>query len=219
MGETRIEENKEMTMKPSEGIILCEDGAYRWAYDLNLFTNPTILLMIWKIFGFICFGLWVFITLLSLGDHNFWWDGFLESLKVFGIFLGGMFALSLLGYLVYAIIQGGKYCVLFEMDEQGVSHTQVPKQFKKAQIMATILGLTASGSGKIGTLGTAILAGSKSSSYTRWEYTRSVYCYRHTHVIKVNELMQKNQVYASKEDFDFVRNYIVTRCTKAKIKG
>jgi hypothetical protein len=36
------------------------------------------------------------------------------------------------------------------------------------------------------------------------------------HVIKVNQLFEHNQVYVRKEDFDFVYNYIKSRCPKAK---
>jgi hypothetical protein len=41
---------------------------------------------------------------------------------------------------------------------------------------------------------------------------------RRMNTIKVNERFQKNRVYVSDEDFDFVYDYITSRCTNAKIK-
>ncbi len=201
---------------PSGEILLGPDGVYRWAYDFKLFKNPTILLLLWKIFGFIALGIYVFVFFLSLGDHGFWFEGFFELTKVFVFFMLGMMALTLLGYLVYAIIMGGKYCVLFEMDEKGVTHTQAPKQFKKAQVFSAITAVTAT---DVGTLGTAILAGSKSASHSEWRLVKSISCHPHTCVIKVNAPLNKNQVYAAKEDFAFVRDYIVSHCPNAKLKG
>ena len=52
------------------------------------------------------------------------------------LMLGVMTGLTILGYIVYVLMVGGKYIVLFEMDEEGVTHTQQPKQFTKAKALA-----------------------------------------------------------------------------------
>ena len=36
-----------------QGVQLCEDGKYRWIYALNMWTNPSILILIFKIFFWI----------------------------------------------------------------------------------------------------------------------------------------------------------------------
>lgn len=87
-----IEKDRHGNQNPVQGgITLCADGVYRWGYELKLLKNPTILFVIFKIFGWIIFGLWLFITLLSINDNNFWWDGFLDGLKGFGIVTAIMF--------------------------------------------------------------------------------------------------------------------------------
>ena len=40
--------------KISNNITLCNDGKYRWIYEMSLFKNPTIFFLIWKIFFFNC---------------------------------------------------------------------------------------------------------------------------------------------------------------------
>lgn len=210
-----ISDTGSRAVTPSGEIILGSDGVYRWAYDMNILTNPTIFITVWKVFAF-SFGLvFVFVCFLDMSSRNFWFEGFLELVKVFGLIILGMTVLLAVALIIYAAIMGGKYCVLFEMNEKGVKHIQAPKQFKKAQVMALILGVT---SKNIGRKGQALLIASKSESHSEWRVVRSISCHPRTHVIKVNELLEKNQVYVGPEDFEFVKNYIISHCPNAKIK-
>lgn len=200
------------------GITLCPDGKYRWVYELKLLKNPAILFVIWKILGGAFSGVWLFVTLLSLGDTHFCWDGFWSETKMFALLTASMLALSLIAYLLYAAVMGGKYCVLFEMDENGIRHTQAPRQFQKAQLLAAITALSGMKSGHISTVGTGLLAGSKASSYSEWRLVKSIAVHPRLNLIKVNAPLNKNQVYAEASDFAFVRQYILTHCAEAKLR-
>ena len=200
------------------GITLCPDGKYCWVYELKLLKNPAILCVIWKIIVGAFLGVWLFVMLLSLGDTHFWWDGFWSEAKMFALLTALMLALSLLAYLFYAAVMGGKYCVLFEMDENGIRHTQAPRQFKKAQLLAAITALSGMKSGHIGTVGTGLLAGSKVSSCSEWHLVKSIAVHPRLNLIKVNAPLNKNQVYAEDTDFAFVRQYILTHCAEAKLR-
>lgn len=200
------------------GITLCPDGKYCWVYELKLLKNPAILCVIWKIIVGAFLGVWLFVMLLSLGDTHFWWDGFWSEAKMFALLTALMLALSLLANLFYAAVMGGKYCVLFEMDENGIRHTQAPRQFKKAQLLAAITALSGMKSGHIGTVGTGLLAGSKVSSYSEWHLVKSIAVHPRLNLIKVNAPLNKNQVYAEDTDFAFVRQYILTHCAEAKLR-
>ena len=200
------------------GITLCPDGKYCWVYELKLLKNPAILCVIWKIIVGAFLGVWLFVMLLSLGDTHFWWDGFWSEAKMFALLTALRLALSLLAYLFYAAVMGGKYCVLFEMDENGIRHTQAPRQFKKAQLLAAITALSGMKSGHIGTVGTGLLAGSKVSSYSEWHLVKSIAVHPRLNLIKVNAPLNKNQVYAEDTDFAFVRQYILTHCAEAKLR-
>ena len=50
--------------------------------------------------------------------------------------------------------------------------------------------------------------------YSEFGKVRSVKACRRRNLIKVNEVLNHNQVYAEKEDFDFVLNYISSRVPK-----
>lgn len=195
-----------------------EDGVYRWIYELNMLRNPSILFVVWKVLALSLSAVWIFVILLSVGDSGFWWNGFWSETKGFVVVLVGLLVLGGLGYLFYATIMGGKYCVLFEMDEQGISHTQLPRQFHKAKelsVMTVLLGLAA---GKPGVAGTGLLAASRQSMTSEWSKVKSVAAYPRRNLIKVNALLSKNQVYVSNQDFDFVKEFIEAHCVNAEIR-
>ena len=167
----------------SKNITFDSDGVYRWAYELNLYKNPTILFLIWKIFGGILLALWLFMVVLEVIDDNLSLDNLFELTVGLLLFSLGFGLICLLGYLLYALIMGGKYCVLFEMDDNAMA-------------------------GRPGVVGTGMLAGARTSMYTSFADVRSVESCPGRNLIKVNELLNKNQVYAEDEDFDFVLNFI-----------
>ena len=191
-------------------IQLCADGKYRWVYELNMLTNPIIFWTVLKVLG----GVWLFlyVFMLIFGDFATFWEAF----RIFAYVMAGIVALSLMGYLVVAAMYKGKYVVLFEMDEDGISHTQMPRQYKKAQVLSAFTVLAGLASVKPSTVGAGILAATKNSSTSVFENVRKVKARRRLHVIKVNQLLNKNQVYVPDEDFDFVYDFIKSRCPHAK---
>lgn len=217
MDENQIKISQEENSE--ENIILGSDGVYRWRYDLSLFKNPVILFMIWKIMIGIFIGIWIFVILISVQNVNFFSKGFLEISKVFGGLIVGILFLSSLSYFIYSIMMGGKYCVLFEMDERGLRHIQLPKQFQKARLLSEVLTFAGAASGDMTAMGSGILSGGKMSSYSQWDLVRNIVIKPKRNLIKLNSFLSKNQVYIESEDFDFVKNYILTHCEHAKIYG
>lgn len=196
-------------------VRLCDDGKYRWVYEMNMLTNPTIFLTVFKIFLYIILAGWlIFGTFLYLIHGDL--EGFLDMSKGMLVALAIMAGLTLLGVLFLAVLYGGKYVVLFEMDEQEIKHIQLPRQVKKAQaisLLTTLVGLAAK---KPTTAGAGLLAAGKSSSTSVYANVRRVVARRNLHLIKVNQLLNKNQIYVPDEDFDFVYEFIKSRCIHAK---
>ena len=196
-------------------IRLCDDGKYRWVYELNLIKNPVIAFTVFKIFagiilaGWIIFGFFIYVI---HGD----WEGLWGMTKAMLIALAIFAVLTILGVLVVAWIYGGKYVVLFEMDEKQIKHIQLPRQFKKAQALGILAALAGAASGKPSVAGAGLLAASKQSSTSVFENVSRVKARRCLNLIKVNQLLNHNQIYVPKKDFDFVFNYIKSRCPKAK---
>lgn len=198
-----------------ERVRLCKDGKYRWVYEMNMLTNPTIFLTVFKVFAGIVIGMFLvfgFFLYVIHGD----WNGLLDMAKAMLLVMAIFTGLTILGVLLVAIIYKGKYIVLFEMDDKKVSHIQVPEQFKKAQKLGAITAMAGAARGNLTMAGSGMLAASKNASTSIFYRVRRVKPRRWLHVIKVNQRLNKNQVYVTNEDFDFVYHYIKSHCPNAK---
>ena len=179
---------------------------YIWYYEMSLFKNMTILKTLIKV----CIGVCLFLNLglqllFLMADGSLDLDFFIVSCCLYSPIL---IALILLGYLVYCAIMKGSYCVVFEMDEQGISHTQVARQFKKAQVAGAITAVLGALSGSLSIAGTGILAGSRNSLYTEFSKIDSMKLNKKQDVIYLRSRAFHNQIYVPKQHFDDVVNYI-----------
>ncbi len=197
----------------SRNIVLCADGKYRWTYDMSLYRNPSLFLLVWKTLFFIVlaiFGCVMVADVISWGTRNLF-----SNLTFLFFFLVGMTVVVGLGYLLYAAVMGGKYRVLFEMDEAGINHMQVPEQAKKARAISAFTVAAGLFSKRLTTVGVGINA-ARTQMYSDFSKVRTVKAYPHSHTIKVGGLLSHNQVYAAAEDFDFVLDYILSNCPNLK---
>lgn len=201
-------------MDAPKNITLCADGKYRWTYEFNMLKNPMILLTIFKIFFFIDVGLFVFLNLLDLFGGRFSTENLLEIGRTALIMLGIFFALSLIAYFILAFLYGRKYCVCFVMDEKGVTHIQMTKQFKKAQAIAWVTTMAGIAGGSPGTAGAGLLAGTKNSQASDFSKVKKMKVSRRFNTVKLDSPFSHNQIYAEAEDLDFIVNYIGERIPK-----
>jgi hypothetical protein len=196
-------------------VRLCSDGKYRWAYEMNLLKNPTIFWTVLKVM-MISWGIvWLFGLIVALFQGDLDLQYFLFWLKLMGILFGVLIALTVVGILITAAILG-KYVVLFEMDEKQVTHIQMPRQVKKAEVIGLITVLVGMAAKSHTAMGAGMLAAAKTKSTSEFVNVRRVKGRRRLNLIKVNQLFNKNQVYVADEDFDFVYDYIKSRCINAK---
>ena len=199
-------------------VKLYPDGKYRWVYEVPMLKNPTILFDVYKVLG-ISFGIvWLFNVLLiscedGLNFRNLWsiTSGFLILMLVFLV----------IGYVAHFIVawyNGWKYVVLFTLDEKEVVHQQMPRQVEKAKVLGALTALVGSLAGKPGVMGAGVLAASRSTSTSVLANVASLVPRRRLHLIKVNQLLNKNRIFVPDEDFDFVYNFLCQHCPKAKKK-
>ena len=218
MKDTIIKTAQDLENKTYQGkeVRLCNDGKYRWAYEMHLLKNPTIFLTVLKVLMISVGIVWLFGMIITVfqGDMDLEW--FMFWLKTIGIVLGIFVGLAIISILIMAAILKGKYVVLFEMDEKEVVHIQMPRQVKKAEVIGWITVLVGAMAKNPTTIGAGMLAASKSKSTSVFANVRHVRACRWRNLIKVNQLLNKNQVYVSAEDFDFVYNFIKSHCTNAK---
>lgn len=188
-----------------------------WFYEYNMWKNLEVLFTIVKVF-MICILAPVFVVFCcKIGD------GFIEacvmSLKIYVIILGIIMALIIITYPIIVLIKGGKYIVLFEMDELGISHKEMDKEFKKTQAFTAIGIIIGAVTKNSSVLGANILAGVHQSIYSNFKKVRKVIVKRKRNTIKlITSDMYNNQIYVDNENFEYVLNYILERCPKNVVR-
>ena len=83
----------------------------------------------------------------------------------------------------------------------------------KQIVRVSLVGIAAK---RPSTAGAGVLAASRSKSTSVFANVRRIKPRRAFNVIKVNQLLDRNQVYVPKEDFDFVLDFIRKHCPNAK---
>ena len=192
-------------------VLKCSDGKYRWMYELSMFSNPTIFITLCKIVGIALGFMFVLGVILGITDGN-GMEGFISEMKMFLIVFVIMTGLILISYPITVLMLGGKYVVFFEMDEEGVTHYQAPRQFKKAQAIGVMSMLAGALTRNLSTFALGTYVSAVNSMTSTWSKVKSVKSVPKRNVIYVNELLFKNQVYAADEDYAFVDNFIRTHC-------
>lgn len=198
-------------MEIPKSVTMCEDGKIRWAYELPMMKTMTILVTVWKVLA-IALCLPYLITLVG-ALKDFWKITF-----VFFMIYAGIVVVSLIAYTILAASYGWHYCVVFEMDDEGIVHQQQQKQFKKAEAIAAIEMIAGAASGNPARTGQGLLIATKSSIFSRFSMVKSVKINERQGLIKLDYLLSHNQIYVEPDAFSFVADYIEKRCTNAKIK-
>lgn len=211
----RCEEKSFQGNEVTENITLCRDGKYRWVYELNMLKNPVILLTVLKIIGIVFLVIFAFLFLIELFDGTspveFFQnvaDGFMDNPSIPITVILILIGVIILSYFIVGAQYGWKYCVLFEMDDEGVKHIMMPRQIQKKNLLADIGILAGILAGSPSVIGSNMMAKAKNSSFSSFAHVKKVKVLRRFHTIKVNEPLEKNQVYAETKDFDFILNFI-----------
>lgn len=201
---------------PDERVRQFSDGKYRWVYEMSLFKNPTLFILIWKIFFFIVLGIFAFMMIMNAIEwSDFFPDMFLNDLKICGYVVAGMTVLVGISYLIYAAIMGGKYIVEFEMDEEGINHKQIAAQARKAEKLGEAVELAGALTGNLNMTAAGMNA-QRTEMYSEFSKVRKIKTSPRRGVMKLNAPFNHNQVYAVREDFEFVKDYILSRCVNVK---
>ena len=191
-------------------------GFYRWRYDLNLLKDPSVFFMVWRIFFFIYLGVFAVTNIVDfIRFDDFYPERLLYNLRFLGYTFIGMNVLIILGYLIYALIMRGKYCMEFAMDEKGILNIQISSQAKDSCVVSGHTFMIALEKGSLTAVGIAINS-ARSEMYSDFSKVTSVKAYKKRNLIKVNSKLSHNRIYCKQEDLDFVLDYITSNCKNLK---
>lgn len=200
----------------SANITFGPDHCYHWTHELNMYTNPTLLITVYKFFGVVILICWLLLSSIIIFSEGL--EGVWGITKGISIIIPIFLVLGLIAYYIIALMYGGKYIVKFTMNEKEIVHEQEIQQQKKAQKLGCIIAVLGLFSKNPGRVGQGLLVASHSTTTSKYKTVKTINGKRKRNVIYVNQTLTKNQVYVADEDYDFVYEYISSRCVNAKIK-
>ncbi len=200
--------------KKSE-IYFGQRGNISWIYEYNLWKEVAVFITILKVLllSTLFPALVIFFVTLE--------EGFLKAIQVMAYvyFITGVIILCLLmvSYIIVAIINGGKYIVLFELDEFGVNHIQMPHQYKKNNVLSMIGVVFGAIANNYTAIGANLLSISKKNMYTDFKKVKKIIINKKKKIIYLNETFNKNQIYIQANDFDYIKEIILSKSKNAKV--
>lgn len=218
LGEEPDGTERVLTQDPSlpEGIFRDDSGTYHWVYHLDMLRNPVLLLVLLKIMLYICGGIGLAIFLLTWLNHN----TFAEAAKGFAIVffgIGGFLALiTCFSYWIVIKMHGGSYMVEHLMTEDRIEHLQTQEereQSRKLEAFVFVLGMLSDDPGAMG-----LAMGAQEEMTSRYADVKKIAAARKHDLIKVNNVLQHNHIYAYPHQYEFVWSYLTEHCPGAKIK-
>ncbi|MBQ9910868.1 MAG: hypothetical protein IJM50_05180 [Lachnospiraceae bacterium] len=191
-----------------------QKGKYHWIYELPMRKSFFLLFEVWRVLLLAAAIVGIFMLIAGLITGNGFKDALL-SLAVPAICLGIMLLLSIPAYWIVTKANNGKYTVLFEMDEEGIDHTQIKTDKAKALDFLTIMvgGL----SNQATTTAAGALSATGGSLYSRFSNVGRIKSDPKKNLIRLNGPLVRNMIYVAPEDFAFVLDFIVKRCPNARV--
>ena len=193
-----------------------DHGVWFWVYKLPMYQNFAILRTYLKAMGICLFLIFAFIAFLFVKDGN----AVSELLTLLGIFVGVFAAVALISVLCYlgvAKLFGGYYVHIFKMDENSITLSRSSAQDR----IAEAIGAFAAASGAVGNNPGLVIAGLAQNSSeivsTKFGDVISLKFDRQHGEIRVHSFLTWYSVFVSREDFDFVAEYMRNHCEKARI--
>ena len=197
------------------GIERLEDGTLGWTYSQSLWSNPTILYTTLKVMMIAVVIILLLIGGLSAIEGDFDPEFFLYM--TVGLIVGA-FILSLIGYAVYAAVSGGKYNMLFFMNDDVVVHMAMPKEAKRGDRINDIAVLVGVLTGNPTLTGMGMANSGRNTLESNFADVKSIVQDRSHDLIKVRAGLKFNQIYASPAQYDFVLSHIASRCPGIRVE-
>ena len=198
-----------------ERVRLCEDGKYRWTHPLDLKKNPTILILVYKLFG-IFFSIPLLYLVVRAAIEGDWardWD---NSIKIWLIVMAVFAVIVYLSYRIVVGLYGGKYIVHFTMDSGQLTYRQDAVQEERSRKFGLLVFLVGLVSEEPSTMGQGMYLASGSVHTAPLDKIRRIRPCRSQQLIKLSQGLFQNRVYVQDEDFDRILDFLRQHCPNAK---
>ena len=182
-------------------VTLCEDGVYRWSYDMDMYRNPYLRSILLKVMGVLCAVMYIFLLALIAGGGRGLTP---RTMLLAALPFSGLLLLTLLIYYICAAVMHGTYHLQFEMDEDAVRLVRKASTQRMMNVMADVTTMANMRAGHQ-------LQTAAGSGCTRFQSVRTMTERPEHDAINLRELMGANQIWIPRADYEFVRGFIAER--------
>lgn len=184
------------------------NGAYHWEYRTTAFSNPsTLIYLLWFVFAF---GVFMALVQLMLWAGDGCGGDILGTLIFVGKCTAGLLVGSVILWVILMLLKGPVLNLRYTMNEKEISYLSDPVRNRKQKIGYAAFSDQLTYDGRVPTKWERPV-----SAFWRVKKIRTV---RKKNLIWVNVFMQKSTIFVPQEHYDFVCEYITSRCPNAKIK-
>ncbi len=197
-------------------MIQDEKGIYHWIYEMDMKQDRSILRLILKIVLWCMIGILALIMILCLHD-GMSLSAFMENAWIILLCLAVIIAICFFAYWLVSKMYGGRYVMLYDMDEEGIAFSQTYDEAEKTRLLAAFSSLAGAAVGNHGLAASGMAAAGNTGGYSRFAKVRRVTVKKNENRIDLYSPFLLNMIYIDPKDFDFVEEFICKRCTKARI--
>ena len=199
-------------MNYPDRVTLCDDGVYRWSYDMDMWHNR---FMLRHVLTIVC-AMSVLVSLTMLAAFGLRRVSPRFAALLFLIPAGALIALTLLIYLICALAMRGNYHLRFEMDENKIVLVQTAETENRNRVLttvSTVAGIAAGQRNKAYRVN-ATLRAADSVGTTAFANVTRVRLFPDDDVIDLWEWFGMNQIYVPREDYALVRDFMLARVSE-----
>ena len=199
-------------MNYPDRVTLCDDGVYRWSYDMDMWHNR---FMLRHVLTIVC-AMSVLVSLTMLAAFGLNRVSPRLAALLFIIPMGALSALTLLIYLICALAMRGNYHLRFEMDENKIVLVQTAETENRNRVLttvSTVAGIAAGQRNKAYRVNATLRAADSVGTTAFADVTR-VRLFPDDDVIDLWEWFGMNQIYVPREDYALVRDFMLARVSE-----
>ena len=199
-------------MNYPDRVTRCDDGVYRWSYDMDMWHNR---FMLRHVLTIVC-AMSVLVSLTMLAAFGLNRVSPRLAALLFIIPMGALSALTLLIYLICALAMRGNYHLRFEMDENKIVLVQTAETENRNRVLttvSTVAGIAAGQRNKAYRVNATLRAADSVGTTAFADVTR-VRLFPDDDVIDLWEWFGMNQIYVPREDYALVRDFMLARVSE-----
>ena len=201
----------------TEKVTYCDNGKYRWTYELPAFRNKAIFRTV-AVISAISYFVPLLILMGIFAAKGEFISGMQTLLPIYLLCGIALIFIVIVSYYAVGRYYGGKFSFLYEMDESGITFRRMEEDEEKTRNIAELAMLTGVLTKSLGLIGAGMSTSVNDSAYSDFSKLYSIKADPETDMIALTSFLLYNQIFVPRDDFEFVLSFIEDHSGKKAIR-